>query len=283
MELNWLLKSEKDDKAFGRAVAAVAEIMRVARAQRPALDAWPPTLGRGVLESVIGIDNRVRVADPTNDPWRKICCLTIRGGNGAIARGTAWFIGPRTLLTAGHCVYSTLLFGGWAQEIIVQPARTDDSLPFSSASSTWFSTLRDWVTEETPEADVGCIQLDEPLGNLVGWFGVDTTFDDVPDPDMVTIAGYPVDRDNGTVMYAARSRILHTTATQLFYDVDTVGGQSGAPIWVNDEAGMAKVVAIHAYGSSGALDPALGVEANSGRRFTSDLLVTFARWVSENK
>jgi V8-like Glu-specific endopeptidase len=231
---------------------------------------------------VIGVDERVRVRDTTADPWRKICCLTITGANGAVARGTAWFVGPRTLLTAGHCVYSTVLFGGWAQEIYVEPARDGAEVPFGTLKSTWFSTLRAWIDDETPDMDVGCIQLDEPHGERLGWFEIDTGWDDVAEPDTVTIAGYPVDRDSGNAMYLHRSSLLRSTATQLFYDVDTVGGQSGAPVWMDAADGSSKAIGIHAYGASGELDPVLGVEANYGRRFTSELMVTIASWVSEN-
>jgi len=84
-------------------------------------------------------------------------------------------------------------------------------------------------------------------------------------------------------MYFHRSRLQRSTATQLFYDVDTVGGQSGAPVWVSDGQGVVTAVGIHAYGASGMLDPVLGIEVNAGRRFTSELLVTIAGWLGENQ
>lgn len=237
--------------------------------------------GRSILESVIGTDDRALVPETTRAPWSSICCLTIVGENGARARGTGWFIGPRTLITAGHCVFSNILFQGWAREIIVEPGRNGDILPFGRSTSSWFSTLRDWVATEHPDSDVGCIQLDEPLGDVVGYLDVDVTLENALDPMSLGIAGYPVDRESGTSMYSNQSRLLRATPTQLYYDVDTVGGQSGAPIWVVDRNGTTRVVGVHAYGASG-IDTNLGIEANSGPRFTSDLLVTVTRWVEEN-
>lgn len=235
------------------------------------------------LESVIGPDDRRRVPDPRRVPWRRICRLTITGGNGAVARGTACFIGPRTLLTAGHCVFSTVLFDGWASEITVEPARNGEELPFHSARSTWFSTLQRWTDTQEPDSDVGCIQLDEALGDAVGWFRLDNSLAETPDPVRLVIAGYPVDLDNGSALYTSESQLLRMSDAQLFYDVDTVGGQSGAPIWVWDPAGEPRVVGVHGYGSSGTLDPVLGVEVNAGRRITSDLLVTTAGWLHDNR
>src|SRR5918912_3129628 len=74
------------------------------------------------FESVIGpTDDRVRILDTELAPWRMICALRMRGPTGAGAIGTGWFIGPRTVLTAGHCVFSNHFFGGWASSIEVIP------------------------------------------------------------------------------------------------------------------------------------------------------------------
>lgn len=57
-------------------------------------------------ETVCGRDDRVRISPATAVPWRWICQLIITMPNGAGFRGTGWFIGPRCVMTAGHCVYS---------------------------------------------------------------------------------------------------------------------------------------------------------------------------------
>ncbi|UPJ49335.1 hypothetical protein IVB30_41460 [Bradyrhizobium sp. 200] len=63
-----------------------------------------------VLESIIGEDERVRILDTDLMPWCMICNLRIEGPRGA-AVGTGWLVGPRTLLTAGHCVYHEMIGG----------------------------------------------------------------------------------------------------------------------------------------------------------------------------
>ena len=73
------------------------------------------------FETVIGRDERVRILDTELPPWRMICALRMRGPSGAGAIGTGWFIGPRTVLTPGHCVFSRMFFGGWASTIEVIP------------------------------------------------------------------------------------------------------------------------------------------------------------------
>src|SRR5271157_3349706 len=76
---------------------------------------------RPPFETVIDRDDRVRILDTELAPWRMICALRMQGGSGAGAIGTGWFIGPRTVITAGHCVFSNYFFGGWASTIEVIP------------------------------------------------------------------------------------------------------------------------------------------------------------------
>src|SRR5258708_15868341 len=60
-----------------------------------------------LLEAVIGIDDRVKVAQSllATNPWRQICALRIKSQTNRMFVGTGWFIGPKTLATAGHCVF----------------------------------------------------------------------------------------------------------------------------------------------------------------------------------
>jgi V8-like Glu-specific endopeptidase len=56
------------------------------------------------------------------NPWRQICALRIHAPTGTSYVGTAWFIGPGILATAGHCVFLRNE-GGWATSIDVIPGR----------------------------------------------------------------------------------------------------------------------------------------------------------------
>jgi V8-like Glu-specific endopeptidase len=98
------------------------------------------------FETVIGRDERVRILDTDLAPWRMICALRMRGPSGAGAIGTGWFIGPKTVLTAGHCVFSTGFFGGWASIIEMIPGLNGSgdgrgTRPYGSVSSQRFSSI----------------------------------------------------------------------------------------------------------------------------------------------
>ena len=231
-----------------------------------------------LFETVIGIDERVRILDTDLAPWRMICALRMRGSSGAGAIGTGWFIGPKTVLTAGHCVFSNYFFGGWASTIEVIPGlngqgATVGTRPYGAATSVRFSSVDRWTEHEDPDFDIGCIHLDEPLGNEVGWFAVGALPPEDLESYLVNVSGYPADRGAGAEQYHGRNRILRVSERRLFYEVDTYGGQSGAPVWICQEEDIQPLaVGIHAYGIGGT--PAtLGITANSApgssRRFST--------------
>ena len=75
------------------------------------------------LETIIGpVDSRVRILDTDLDPWRMICNLEIVSPLGRFV-GTGWLAGPRTVITAGHCVSARMMRGN-ASSIRVTPGRT---------------------------------------------------------------------------------------------------------------------------------------------------------------
>lgn len=239
------------------------------------------------FETVLGDDDRKRILDTDLAPWRMICGLRMRGPGGAGAIGTGWFIGPRTLLTAGHCVFSTQFFGGWASTIEVSPGLngmgdSPRNKPFGSIASTRFSSVDRWTDSEDPDFDIGCIHLDESLGDKVGWFSLAAFPTEELESFLVNVSGYPADRGRGFEQYHHRNRITRVTDRRIFYEVDTFGGQSGAPVWIHDtETGPPIAVGIHAYGVGGT--PAtLGITANSAPRIIPEVLEKVREWLAQD-
>lgn len=239
------------------------------------LDGAAPALV--TTETVILTDDRQRILDTGDFPWRMICALQITGTNGIKGVGTGWFVGPRTLVTAGHCVHHPDL-GGWATRIDVSPGRNGSEKPHGTVTSVKFSAFQPWVDDHKPEYDLGCIHLPAPLGEQLGWFTVKS----IPDAELsgygVNIAGYPADRGQGKELYHHANRILNVSEKRIFYDVDTYGGQSGSPAWVQVPGNEQPiVVGVHAYGT-GATPANLGIEANSATRLIPGLVAQIAKW-----
>jgi glutamyl endopeptidase len=239
------------------------------------------------FETVIGVDERTRILDTDLAPWRMVCALRMRGPSGVGAIGTGWFIGPKTVLTAGHCVYSTEFFDGWARTIEVipglnGPGAAPDNRPYGSFTSENFSSVDRWTAGEDPDFDIGCIHLNEPVGEQVGWFGVGALSPESLESHLVNVSGYPADRGRGNEQYHGKNRVLRVTERRLFYEVDTYGGQSGAPVWIHEREGDPPLaIGIHAYGIGGT-PTALGVTANSAPRIIPEVLYTLIEWVEHD-
>src|SRR5262249_23942530 len=83
----------------------------------------PPKLA----ETVHGPDDRVQITNTAAYPWRAHASLLITAADNSMWIGTGWFIGPHTLMTAGHVVYikNSGVAGrdGWVKKIQVMPGR----------------------------------------------------------------------------------------------------------------------------------------------------------------
>jgi glutamyl endopeptidase len=239
------------------------------------------------FESVIDTDERVRILDTELAPWRMICALRMRGPTGAGAIGTGWFIGPKTVLTAGHCVFSNHFFGGWASSIEVIPGllgagASDATRPYGSITSEQFSSVDRWTETEDADFDIGCIHLELPKGDEVGWFALAALAPDDLVGYLVNVSGYPADRGAGNEQFHSSNRVLRVTERRLFYEVDTFGGQSGAPVWVHENADAPPLaVGIHAYGIGGTPSD-FGIVANSAPRIIPEVLEKLNEWVEQD-
>lgn len=205
-------------------------------------------------EALRGEDDRKKVADTRRHPWRMTASLEITGPDNNLYLGTGWFTGPRTLVTAGHCVYVHNRREGvhdWVRSIRVMPGRNGHTLPYEAAISRSFRTVAGWARDADPNYDYGAIALATPMGDQVGWVGIGVLPDDELRGVMATIAGYPADKvgeEDGTLWYD-RNRVKDVDAFRLYYDTDTQGGQSGAAVYTVGAGDETLAVGIHAYGS----------------------------------
>lgn len=247
------------------------------------------------IRTVLGDDGRTHVEDTGASPWRMVCHLHIEGPFGS-ATGTGWFAGPRTVVTAGHCVFDAAGLGGWATRIRVSPGMSDGTAAFGSYDATRFETTDAWRLQGDRGSDIGAILLDavpgrpDP-GGAAGWFGVAALPDALLRDAMVNVSGYPADkpdppdgRPRGSQQWHARNRITSLTPGRLFYEVDTAVGQSGGPAYVVDRpGGTPVVVGVHAHGiegmTGGGMANGSGSPANSAPRVTAQVVRLIQDWV----
>ena len=220
------------------------------------------------IEVIIGTDDRIRIPATTLVPWRRYCALRITFPNGATYRGTGFFIGPRTVATAGHCVYLHNQ-GGWARKIEVIPAANGPLRPFGSANAISLRSVVGWVTGKKPECDYGCIVLPQGAfaGRNLGCFGFAAFTPAQLLAQNAVLAGYPGDKPFAELWGMSR-KIKTVTTNTLVYDMDSMGGQSGAPVYIKRD-GQRYVVGIHNYGAS---------TGNSATRVTLSVFQRLLAW-----
>jgi V8-like Glu-specific endopeptidase len=224
------------------------------------------------LEVVIGPDDRVMVSQTNAQPWRRICHLSITAQNGATFLGTGFFIGPRTVATAGHCVYIRS-HGGWASQIVVTPGRNAGQKPFPSVTATTFRSVRGWTESGKRECDYAAIILPRSFSNpALGAFGFGAWNDGQLTGARLNLAGYPGDKPPGTMWFHGRVA-TGVSPRVITYDIDTAGGQSGSPVWVQ-RGDSRVVVGIHTNGAAG---------GNSATRIVKPVFDNLLAWRKEGE
>jgi V8-like Glu-specific endopeptidase len=244
-----------------------------AESQEVLPDAAVASLGdHSLLEAVLGNDDRVKVAPELlrGNPWRQICALRIRSTSGRTYVGTAWFISPGVLATAGHCVFLHD-DGGWPTFIDVIPAKFGQEEPFGRFRSTRFASVDGWTKQRSRDFDYGVIFLEDATpGTRVGNFEVAALVNAELGGAVAKVSGYPADRERAEFQFFHERPLIDITEARLVYDVDTFGGQSGSPIWIDTEELGLIAVGIHTTG---------GLSSNSGTRITNDVLDNLISWV----
>jgi V8-like Glu-specific endopeptidase len=219
------------------------------------------------LEVVLADDDRQQVTNTTDFPWRCICFLVITAQDGSRWVGSGWLANPRTVITAGHCVYLHGA-GGWAKQIEVSPGRNGASSPFNPFVATDLRSVSRWTEEQDAQFDYGAILL--PENSSVGFFGYASLPDAELQDVLANVYGYPADKQPGTLWGSSR-KLSQVQPRTLIYNISTFGGQSGCPVFIKTGEER-NVVGIHNYGD---------LSGNSATRITDDVYDDIEAWKGE--
>lgn len=197
----------------------------------------------------------------TEYPYNAICLLRIKAANGERLRGTGFFISPRCVITAGHCVFYKR---EWINEIEVVPGALGTLFPYGSAVSSNVQSIEGWFKNRNDNFDYGAIILkDDTLYNTIG---AKLGYQYSTDETNVEIAGYPIDKSQKP--FKCVGQIDSRTPYKFFYTIDTETGNSGSPIFIERASGERVVVGLHTEGA----------RPNAGIRIRPEMISVLKQW-----
>ncbi|MGM1062372.1 trypsin-like serine peptidase [Saccharothrix sp. Mg75] len=205
--------------------------------------------------TIIGADNRVLRPVTTGYPWRTIGSILAPGASTSNCSGS--LIGPRHLLTAGHCIHpgGGGAGAGWYPNRKVAPGQDGIGVfPNGLKNSHWYFSVSGWYDWADPAYDYAMIVLQDLDSTAhLGWLGWRSSGHA---GDHWT-AGYPgwsyqcaaspsADGQCDNYQYGGDGTAQLVLARQIRTSVDVQSGQSGSPAYKYN-GGDRRVIGVVAY------------------------------------
>ncbi len=180
--------------------------------------------------SIIGTDNRIRVTNTAEEPYNSNVFIAANG-----AAGSGVVIGKNTVLTAAHVVRN-IKDTPDMETVYVIPGRDGAKLPYGKFKIKSVHIPQSYIDSPSIDRDIAVLTI-EPLngvsiGEAVPALPIRHANDIEPGADLAT-TGYPGDKPWGT-MWTISGNEAGQTGTRLYFDMDVIGGQSGSPIYDQD-------------------------------------------------
>lgn len=224
---------------------------------RAILGAEAAAPGGGTPASLtVGPDDRKQITDSSSYPYSAVGWLFAQDQKDGWSTCSATLIGPKTVITAAHCVYDHGT-GGWVKQLLFIPGATDaESAPFGAFDWDGVHVLKGYIENYDGENygsampwDMAIINLIESPGDTLGWMGFMV---DKAGAWKAGNIGYPADKPDGT-MWESSCKIVAENYADLYgaegllfwHTCDTYSGSSGSSIFEVGEDGLPYVRGIN--------------------------------------
>ncbi len=194
-------------------------------------------------------------------PYRAVCLLVITGADNKQYLGTGFFVSDKCVITAGHNVFFN---GAWAKKIIVVGGSYDQGDYFGRTESSDFQSVAGWTVNGDINFDYGAVFL--ATGDIQKKANYFFSIAQDTNGDVIKISGYGVDKRGE--QYADEGPVSKRSKFRIFYNLDTMRGNSGSPIFTSDQS-LYTAIGIHTRGDI----------PNSGIRFTENVIKQINNWI----